>query len=487
MTKYLTTTIPLSKLKLDSNNPRFAELYSDSWNESDLINYLLYNESWEEIALAIIEEWEFYQDRPLWVIEEENMYLVKDGNRRCAAVKALQEPSSYGLKCSNFKTDELPVLVYKRKEDVEQRIIKEHSNNTLFKSWWRIAKALEVYRIFNLWKSEEELITLWGDWTNLVKLASFYYEAVKIWWDKLKKRLREWKGGNWWKTIIFERLFQYQTEKCWYKFQKKPHYTILITDLWKFTKFIESILLYFEDKAKEISHHAIDKEKEQWFYRLQKYWFDIDSNPSKEWWLFLWNTNEDIAEDIKSESSFKNEQTSKSGSVEPISEEITLSSLQSSKGKIRPKSSTRNYLIPKTCLLSIKETKVNNVYRELRDDLLLDDSKNAVPNAVWITFRVFLELSLDCYANKNWFAFSPNNTIKEKISKVIDSLVSKWFERKKFNNINKVWSSTPSHSYLSIDNFHEYVHSLHTQPTSSELKTKRDNLEEFFIIIWSTL
>ncbi|MFA6992158.1 MAG: hypothetical protein WC269_02650, partial [Candidatus Gracilibacteria bacterium] len=70
---------------------------------------------------------------------------------------------------------------------------------------------------------------------------------------------------------------------------------------------------------------------------------------------------------------------------------------------------------------------------------------------------------------------------------VVKSLEDKGHDKKKFNSINKVGSSTGAKSYLSIENFHEYVHSGTVQPSSSELKTKWDNLQEFFEILWESL
>lgn len=90
--------VSLGNLKLDVKNPRFAELYSGSDKEDELVEYLLYNESAEDVARGIVDANEFYPDRPLWVLrKDEENYIVKDGNRRCAAVKALQFPSKYGL------------------------------------------------------------------------------------------------------------------------------------------------------------------------------------------------------------------------------------------------------------------------------------------------------------------------------------------------------------------------------------------------------
>jgi hypothetical protein len=66
-------------------------------------------------------------------------------------------------------------------------------------------------------------------------------------------------------------------------------------------------------------------------------------------------------------------------------------------------------------------------------------------------------------------------------------LKNKGYEQEKFKNINKVGSASGLISYLSIENFHEYVHSSTTQPSPVDLKTKWDNLQWFFETLWYEL
>jgi hypothetical protein len=121
--KYTQKKIELDKLILDKENPRFAELYNGSDKESDIVEYLLYTESAKEVAEAISEAQEFYEDRPLWVFKlNDEKFLVKDGNRRCAAVKALKTPNKYDLGLSRFEIKKLPVLEYNKLEDLDKRI-----------------------------------------------------------------------------------------------------------------------------------------------------------------------------------------------------------------------------------------------------------------------------------------------------------------------------------------------------------------------------
>lgn len=263
----------LDKLILDKENPRFAELYDGSDKEEDLIEYLLYTESGEDIAKSISQTNEYYPDRPLWVLEDGDNYIVKDGNRRCAAVKALKSPKKYGLNLPKFNLKELPVLIYENKKDLEKRIIQEHTAN-LFREWDRIAKALEVHKLFISGSSIDSMKDIDSSPADLIKLASFYYEAVKIKDDNLKKLLRRGRGETGGKTIVFERLFKYK-DLCGYKFKNKPFYKIDIFDQKKFSKYISAMVDYLE-KHSDTTHKTIDEEGKVFLKKLREFGFDVN-------------------------------------------------------------------------------------------------------------------------------------------------------------------------------------------------------------------
>jgi len=95
--------------------------------------------------------------------------------------------------------------------------------------------------------------------------------------------------------------------------------------------------------------------------------------------------------------------------------ESVVSLPQSNGKKSVPKSTNRKYLIPKTCVLQIHgQDKINNIYHELRENILLDDSRDASPNAAGVLFRVFLETSLDCFLEKNGRTVKQDDTISFK-------------------------------------------------------------------------
>ena len=168
-------------------------------------------------------------------------------------------------------------------------------------------------------------------------------------------------------------------------------------------------------------------------------------------------------------------------------DESTDISNTNNKTRINAKSTSRDYLIPKTCRLSINETKINNIYRELRDNILIDDTNNSAPNAVGVLFRVFLEISIDYFWEKvKGETFTDKERLAGKITKVSEYMEQEGIATKQqLQNIRRV--ATDKNNLLSIENFHSYVHSYRTQPTSNDLKLKWDNLEEFFVSIWNTL
>lgn len=247
----------ISNLTLDIKNPRFGELYTGSNKEDDLIEYLLFNESAFSLADRLSTTKEFYIDKPLLVLSDKNKLIVKDGNRRCAAVKALINPTKFGLKLPPYDFKSLPIVIYNNKDELENRIMEEHTNS-MFKEWDRIAKAIEVFRQFKSGSSLESMEDIDSKPSDLIKLASFYYEAVKIGKEKLKKLLRKGRGGTGGKTIIFERLFKY-ANNFGYRFKNKPDYVIEITDKNKFNKYIESLVKYLENNP-STSHGDVDKQ-----------------------------------------------------------------------------------------------------------------------------------------------------------------------------------------------------------------------------------
>lgn len=270
--------VKTSDLTLDTDNPRFGELYTGSSKEEDLIEYLLFNESALSLADRLSSTREFYIDKPLLVLKDGKKLIVKDGNRRCAAVKVLKDPRKYGINLSAYDFKNLPVVEYTNKAEIDNRIIEEHTNS-MFREWDRIAKAIEAFRQFKSGSSIESMEEIDSKPVDLIKLASFYYEAVKIGGDDLKKLLRKGRGGTGGKTTIFERLFKYSSS-CGYRFKNKPEYVIEITDKVKFIKYIKAIVGYLNNNP-TTTYRDVDDRTTVLFDAIGLSAFSNDSQPTK--------------------------------------------------------------------------------------------------------------------------------------------------------------------------------------------------------------
>lgn len=99
-----------------------------------------------------------------------------------------------------------------------------------------------------------------------------------------------------------------------------------------------------------------------------------------------------------------------------------------------------------------------------------------------------MEVSLDYYSEKECGkAFGIDDKINQKIDSVTQYLEDKNIATStQLSPIRRV-SSTKTKDILHIQRFHEYVHSTTIQPDSATLKTKWDNLQIFFEILWGDL
>jgi len=159
-----------------------------------------------------------------------------------------------------------------------------------------------------------------------------------------------------------------------------------------------------------------------------------------------------------------------------------------SKGKAKkssPLSYDRKRLIPRDCIMNIQDTRINSIYRELKD-INVDDFVNATS----VLFRVFLELSIDSLiAHKKGKLFQgikKMTSLSEKAEKTI-----KYFEDSnrlsddELKSINVVVQNR--HSIFSIDTFNAYVHNRHINPSAKDLKIAWDNLHIFIEKIWENI
>ena len=456
--------INIADLKLDINNPRFAELYSGSDNEDELIEYLLYNESAEEVAKGITIAGEFYPDRPLWVIKENGNYLIKDGNRRCAAVKALNYPSKYGMSLPKHNFQKLPVLLYEDIKDLNQRILQEHTNS-LFREWDRIAKALEVYKMYSNGSSLDNMKEIDSQPSQLIKLASFYYSAVKVCGDDLKKLLRRGRGKSGGKTIIFERLFSY-SKFCGYTFRNKPSYKIDIKNKTLFDSYVKALVSYLQNNP-DTKTQDVDNQQVRFLNNLKDYGFDIESNNKKS--NITITTSQHQIESSQSKSQDKGCQPRNNTTPIPSTANTNLPTTNPAKKSIKTKPIYTRKKVPATLDKLIKEC--------------YSIDANYFPNAKTALTRVTFECTLKyvventkynsktILCNSNYFRnvfYDKNNTKKTytdfgKLKNLFTEIIVSTGIKKAFENFD-------------IERTHQIIHNYLVGATYSDATGLCDNL-----------
>ena len=141
----------------------------------------------------------------------------------------------------------------------------------------------------------------------------------------------------------------------------------------------------------------------------------------------------------------------------------------------------RDRLIPSDCVLSIPSGRVRDIYGELRKLSL-----ETYTNAVSVLFRVFVELSVDAYIDDD---ASLNLTSDDKLRKKIES-ISKALERKKKLNKQQaraIRSANSENSSIApgTTTLNAYVHNEHVFPAPTDLRQHWSSLQPLLAAIWT--
>ena len=152
-----------------------------------------------------------------------------------------------------------------------------------------------------------------------------------------------------------------------------------------------------------------------------------------------------------------------------------------SRAKQKKKSTARTKLIPTSCVLDISNRRINNMENELRK-LGLND----YANAIGVLFRVFIELSVDSYLQgQPSIGLTEKAALHRKMRAVADHLVTNGKLTPKQRQ--PVSRACQKDSFLapSIDLMHAFVHNAYAFPAPGDLKAHWDNLEPFLAAIWT--
>lgn len=154
--------------------------------------------------------------------------------------------------------------------------------------------------------------------------------------------------------------------------------------------------------------------------------------------------------------------------------------------KKKKKLNDRKVLIPRACVMSIENERVNDIYSELQK---LDVEKYV--NAVAVLFRVFIELSVDSYIDSNKLSKAvtsakDGSSLEYKVLTVASHLENL---KKADENICKGIRSAVKnkHDLLGINTWNAYVHFNLYSPTAKNLIITWNNVQAFVEILWANI
>jgi hypothetical protein len=166
----------------------------------------------------------------------------------------------------------------------------------------------------------------------------------------------------------------------------------------------------------------------------------------------------------------------------PIAEFAKVARSPSSRRK--PDPSDRKEVVPRGCQLNVTDNRISQIYKELRT-LKIVDARNAVA----VLLRVFLELSVDHFLEKNGGELSTKDGTRErfkkldkKLAEVVDLLVSMGVRRSTFAMV--IRSLSVETSPMNIELFHLYVHDRFAAPSPERLTAAWDHAQPLFEKIW---
>ena len=139
----------------------------------------------------------------------------------------------------------------------------------------------------------------------------------------------------------------------------------------------------------------------------------------------------------------------------------------------RKRKAARSSLIPSDCVLAVTEDRASDIEDELRR---LKFSGHT--NAIAVLFRVFVELSVDSHIATHKIRLSKPQRLAQKMDAVLRDLL----QAKKMSKeqARPVRSAMPT-----VTEMHDWVHNAHAFPEPATLRANWSNLQPFLTAIWA--
>lgn len=436
--------IPLQNLLIDLQNPR----YDPRSSQRDALTKIARDQGEKLLNLAedILDKGLNYSDIPIVTPEKDDTFTVLEGNRRVVALKLMSSPTlveSLGLS-----------QTFSRK----------------FKELCENAKGQLPTIIGCVVMTREDA----NYWIQLKHTGENKGIGVVSWDGAATQRFRGNSPAL--QAIDLIRESNYIDQETRQKLEKIP-----ITNIERIlgTPDARDLLGVQVTNQQLVLKHPEDEA----LARLAIVVCDVANRRIKVTDLDTWQQRVDYAQEVASRPLPKTYKPSTTPS-EPSQEE---------KGTRRI-AAERKTLIPRQLKLVIPHTRINKIYFELQNL-----NVERFINSCAVMFRVFVEMSIDDFAQRHKIQFivpikSKSSTVskpkmvemtlRQKLTTIADYLEKQGTcNRRELYGVRSLVANR--YHVLSVDSLHAYVHNKEYSPTPSDLKGNMDSIQIFVQKLWA--
>lgn len=439
MSKYL--DIPINRLVLDQSNPRLrVELPQD-----ELLAMFAASPKTRTLAKHIVK----YGMNPLEAvavlpIENTRKYTVREGNRRVAALKLLNDPSLAG----------------------------SDSGEKFFKG---LVKGEDAIVPGEALAAVLDSDTDARRWIRLKHVAD-QNGVGTLFWEPWQKANFDDGTGNVGKYKHAREVVNAALEKGW--IGESDHAKLNLSTLSR---------VFDDEKARTELGFIADGSglATKWPVRDQekvlKRVIADTSRGGKETSRTLRTTDNLVSYAQKVVKSLKLK-ISSAGPSHRVGSSAALSKASAPKSRVKkiPDELTRKIIVPSNFKISIDGPRAAEICDELRGLSVI-----ASPNAVALLFRIFLEFSVERYAELHKIEKKEKDRLRDMLKKCSEHLLAKGkIKKAELTAVNKGLSD--SNHFLSVTQLNMYVHNKHIHPNQRELNSAWNGSDALIRALWET-
>ena len=435
-----TRSIEVTNLRLSSDNPRFKDLIE--YQHDCLLE--LADSKLVSLAENIVKLGFVPFELPIVMpdAERDNIYTVREGNRRVAAIKILTNPEIIS---------EASDKIYKRFKELHGEFL---------------LNPIEKIQCFVT--DDEELIL---ELMQLRHTGENDGAGIIKWTTSQISQFQHLRGK---KLLITSALNYFYTSNFLNEVEKEKMQHINVTNfnrLFQDPYVRNNTGIVYDTKTDSFSLELGNPEK---MAVLHKVIGDlISEEPLIVATIYHKKDREDYILKTRKEILVNGDFTPKPSPV-PSPNPTPKSSAKPKTKKDNDDPKLRETLIPKSCQIHVtEEGRLNPIYHELKKIKI-----NDFPNAVSVLFRVFLELSLTKYCEKVGLPITSQSTLNDKLTMVVGDMESRTILSKDKLKYAKNLSNHQHHS-TSVNSLNAYVHNVDMFPSPAELKIGWDGITIF--------